>query len=74
MPTQGEQSPLPVLPVPPPWRNLEEDIDDDRPDQGVPRCLLGQQVHYGENESKPTPETLALSLGETALGTSHSLY
>lgn len=37
-----------------PLEELEEDIDDDRPDQGVPRCLLGQQVHYGENESKPT--------------------
>ena len=37
-----------------PLEELEEDIDDDSPDQGAPRCLLGQQVHCGEKESEPT--------------------
>lgn len=34
---------------------LEEDIGDNSPGQGTPRCLLSQQVHYGgENKSETT--------------------
>lgn len=53
---------------------LEEDIGGNSPGQGVPRCLLSQQVYCRENESKPTYGPLVPSSGETAPGTSHSFF
>lgn len=57
-----------------PLEELEEDIGGNSPGQGVPRCVLSQQVYYGENESKPTYGPLVPSSGETAPGTSHSFF
>lgn len=37
-----------------PLKELEDDKGGNGPGQGAPRCLLSQQVHYGEKKSEPT--------------------
>ena len=37
-----------------PLEEFEKDVGGNSPGQGVPGCLLSQQVHCGDNESKPT--------------------